>query len=73
MQCQPENFERVHCDNARNFQNTMKNYETKVGLSVEDPDLVRRLRWESGIIKAEYQFENLIALQLVTSNIAEYV
>ena len=51
----------------------MKSYENKVGLSVEDPDLVRRLRWESGILKTEYQIDNLIALQLVTSNIAEYV
>lgn len=51
----------------------MKSYETKVALSIEDPDLVRRLRWEGGIFKAEYLLDDLVALRTVTSNIAEYV
>jgi imidazolonepropionase-like amidohydrolase len=69
--CQPENFERVHCDNARNVMRIMKSYETKVALSIEDPDLVRRLRWEGGIFKAEYLLDDLVALRTVTSNIAD--
>ncbi len=51
----------------------MKAYETKVALSIEDPDLVRRLRWEGGIFKAEYHLDDITALRTVTSNIAEYV
>lgn len=50
-----------------------KGYETKVALSIEDPDLTRRLRWEGGIFKTEYSLDDVSALRTVSSNIAEYV